>query len=86
MLKSISVQVFLRNPTDENVIPIVEELCRRLPMKRDVSAEANGVEPAKLRASSKSRLLVDMEDGKFSFLRGPIRFCLRHALRMKRLS
>lgn len=55
-------EVFLRNPTDENVIPIVEELCRRLPMKRDVSAEANGVEPAKLRASSKSRLLVDMED------------------------
>lgn len=54
-------EVFLRNPTDENVIPIVEELCRRLPMKRD-SGEGNGVEPAKLRVSSKSRLSLDMED------------------------
>eukprot|EP00250_Pteridium_aquilinum_P012416 c20717_g1_i1 orf=880-2073(+) len=58
-------EVFLRNPTDENVIPIVEELCRRLPTKRDASsnsAEGNGVEPAKLRVSSKARLSQDMED------------------------
>lgn len=58
-------EVFLRNPADENVIPIVEELCRRLPMRRDAShngSEGNGVESAKLRASSKSRLSLDMED------------------------
>ncbi|MCO5578504.1 hypothetical protein L7F22_032347 [Adiantum nelumboides] len=58
-------EVFLRNPMDENVIPIVEELCRRLPMKRDVSnnnAEENGVELAKFRTSSKSRMSQDMEE------------------------
>lgn len=60
-------EVFLRNPTDENVIPIVEELCRRLPMRRDVSnnsnnSEGNGVEPAKLRTFSKSRLSQEIED------------------------
>ncbi|KAI5061067.1 hypothetical protein GOP47_0023572 [Adiantum capillus-veneris] len=58
-------EVFLRNPADENVIPIVEELCRRLPMRRDVTnnnVDINGVEPAKFRTSSKSRMSQDMED------------------------
>lgn len=60
-------EVFLRNPTDENVIPIVEELCRRLPMRRDLNnssnnSESNGVEPAKMRTSSKSRLSQEIED------------------------
>ncbi|KAH7444489.1 hypothetical protein KP509_02G079600 [Ceratopteris richardii] len=57
-------EVFLRNPTDENVIPIVEELCRRLPVRREPAktVESNGVDPTKLRTSSKSRLLQDIED------------------------
>mgnify|MGYP006957872162 FL=1 len=63
--------MFLRNPTDENVIPIVEELCRRLPMRRDVGpinnkVEGNPPEVAK-RVPSRSRLPViqDIEEGKF---------------------
>lgn len=63
--------MFLRNPTDENVIPIVEELRRRLPMRRDVGpvnskAEGNPPEAAK-RVPSRSKLPViqDIEEGEF---------------------
>ncbi|KAH7427180.1 hypothetical protein KP509_10G033200 [Ceratopteris richardii] len=57
-------EVFLRDPTNENVIPIVEELCRRLPMKRDIhnNNEPNGIESLKLRIPSKSRLSQDIEE------------------------
>lgn len=58
-------EVLLRNPSDENVIPIVEELCRRLPMRRDVqnfdgpmgskNAIGTATEPIKFRQPSKSR-------------------------------
>lgn len=61
-------EVLLRNPTDDNVIPVVEELCRRLPVRRDIqhpdglelegnkSAEGNNaIESTKLRLPSKSR-------------------------------
>lgn len=37
------MQVLLRNPTDESVIPFVEELCRRLPLKANKN-EGVGIE------------------------------------------
>ncbi|MCO5580328.1 hypothetical protein L7F22_034194 [Adiantum nelumboides] len=54
-------EVLLRNPSYSNVIPVVQELCRRLPIKQIGSltdngiAEESGNEPQKLRQASKSR-------------------------------
>eukprot|EP00249_Psilotum_nudum_P021185 c28010_g1_i2 orf=1184-2419(-) len=58
-------EVLLRNPTDENVIPFVEELCRRLPMRFDmqridepgidpVSTDEDALEPTSVKTSLKA--------------------------------